>query len=201
LTVLTGGLGNQLGVDLTADEVIARTRARAPDARPRPGDRARRPGKFHERIHVHRGRWLTAERDRRVPVRAARTGDCSSRASTGRGFAFGRRSAGELRHRSTSESNRRRLCAVRRKRGQGVRAVGRHRVAEAGHTRRVDVSSCSLGSRFAEGRAQRSLASVRSAVLRRVVGWRRNAQTQAASDEPSLWGLRGCLCPGEQSGP
>lgn len=70
MTVLTGGLGNQL-VDLTADEVIARTGARAWDARPRRGDRARRPDKFYERIQVHRGRWLTAERDRRVPVRAA----------------------------------------------------------------------------------------------------------------------------------
>jgi hypothetical protein len=29
LTVLTGGLGNQLGVDLTADEVIAITGARS----------------------------------------------------------------------------------------------------------------------------------------------------------------------------
>jgi hypothetical protein len=70
LTVLPGGLGNQLGVDLTADQVIARTRARAWDARPRRGDRARRPDKFYERIQVHRGRWLTAERDRRMPGRA-----------------------------------------------------------------------------------------------------------------------------------
>jgi hypothetical protein len=68
---LTGGLGNQLAVDLTADEVIARTRARAWDTGPRRGDRARRPDKFYERIQVHGGRWLTAERDRRVPVRVA----------------------------------------------------------------------------------------------------------------------------------
>jgi hypothetical protein len=65
---LTGGLGNQLGVDLTADEVTARTPARAWDARPRQGDRARRPDKSYERIQVHRGRWLTAERDRRLLI-------------------------------------------------------------------------------------------------------------------------------------
>jgi hypothetical protein len=69
LPVLTGDLGNQLGVHPTAHEVIATTPCTNLGCDAPPGRSCNAVAQFYERTHVHRGRWLKAERDRRVPGR------------------------------------------------------------------------------------------------------------------------------------
>jgi hypothetical protein len=69
LPVVTRGLGNQLGVDPTADEMIATTPCTHLGCEAPPARSCNADAQFYERTQVHRGRWLKAERDRRVPGR------------------------------------------------------------------------------------------------------------------------------------